>query len=513
MKQYFLSIIFIITAVVFSSCRNDFEFERSMGSLRFSQDTVFLDTVFSTIGSSTRTFKVYNDSNDDIVIPTIALAQGDNSRYRLAVDGVPGKTFENIELLAKDSLFVFVETTVDIMDFSNGNEFLYEDTILFDSGANEQVVQLVTLVRDAIFLFPERDAQGVTESLLLGTDPDGEEIRIFGFILDPTELTLTRDKPYVIYGYAAIPNNATLTIEAGARLHFHANSGIIASNESSLQVNGSPSTTDAMENEVIFEGDRLEPLYENVAGQWGTLWLTSGSKNHIFSHATIKNASLGIRMDNNNPSSNGATLKLSNTKIINSANVGLLATTASIEAENTVINNAGQSAFVGRLGGSYKFNNCTITNYWRSSNRQDPTVFVSNTIPNTDLTEDLTQALFTNCIIYGDRNLELILLNDDVSAFNFKFENTLIRFIDRNGDFTSLPNYNFTDPSLYANCIFNNEPAFKDPAKHDLRIDTANSAANALANPATATTVDITNTTRGSQPDAGAYESEDLSGS
>ncbi len=501
------------TVIAFSSCRNDFEFERSTGSLRFSQDTVFLDTVFSTIGSSTRTFKVYNDSNDDIVIPTIALAQGDNSKYRLAVDGIPGKTFQNIELLAKDSLFVFVETTVDITDFSNGAEFLYEDTILFDSGANEQVVQLVTLVRDAIFLFPERDAQGVTESLLLGTDPDGEEIRIFGFILDPTELTLTRDKPYVIYGYAAIPNNATLTIEAGARLHFHANSGIIASNESSLQVNGLPSTTDAMENEVIFEGDRLEPLYENVAGQWGTLWLTSGSKNHIFNHATIKNASLGIRMDNNNPTSNGATLKLANTKIINSANVGLLATTANIEAQNTVINNAGQSAFVGRLGGSYTFNNCTITNYWRNSNRQDPTVFLSNTIPNTDLTEDLTQALFTNCIVYGDRNLEVILLNDNVSAFNFKFENTLLKFVDRNGDFASLPAYNFANPSLYANCILNEEPAFKNPTTHDLRIDTANSAANALANPATATPFDITNTARGNQPDAGAYESTDLSGS
>ncbi|MDP5077150.1 MAG: hypothetical protein NWQ19_03600, partial [Nonlabens sp.] len=338
MKNYLIIVACLLTALVFSSCRNDFEFEKSTGSLRFSQDTVFLDTVFSTIGSSTRTFKVYNDSNDDIVIPTIALAQGDNSSYRLAVDGRPGKTFENVELLAKDSLFIFVETTVDIMNFTNADEFLYEDTILFDTGANEQQVQLVTLIRDAIFLFPERDAQGVVECLPLGFDGDGNEICIEGFVLDPTELTLTNDKPYVIYGYAAIPNNATLTIEAGARLYFHANSGIIASNESSLQVNGLPSTTDAMENEVIFEGDRLEPLYDNVAGQWGTIWLTSGSKNHIFNHATIKNASVGILMDNNNPTSNGATLKINNSKIINSANVGLLGTTASIEATNSVFN-------------------------------------------------------------------------------------------------------------------------------------------------------------------------------
>jgi hypothetical protein len=512
MKNYLIIVACLLSALVFSSCRNDFEFEKSTGSLRFSQDTVFLDTVFSTIGSSTRTFKVYNDSNDDIVIPTIALAQGDNSNYRLAVDGRPGKTFENIELLAKDSLFVFVETTVDIMNFTNADEFLYEDTILFDTGANEQQVQLVTLIRDAIFLFPERDAQGVEETLLLGTNPDGEEIRISGFVLDPTELTLTNDKPYVIYGYAAIPNNATLTIEAGARLYFHANSGIIASNESSLQVNGLPSTTDAMENEVIFEGDRLEPLYDNVAGQWGTIWLTSGSKNHIFNHATIKNASVGILMDNNNPTSNGATLKIFNSKIINSANVGLLGTTASVEAANSVFNNAGQSAVVGRLGGSYNFNNCTITNYWRGSNRQDPSLLISNTIPNSGLSEPLTQALFTNCIIYGDRNLESILLNDGVSQFNFKFENSLIKFVDRNGDFAAIPAYDFNNSALYSNVIFNIEPEFASPANHDLRIDN-NSGANGIASPATRTPLDILGTPRGSAPDAGAYESVDLSGS
>jgi hypothetical protein len=512
MKNNLIIISCLLTALIFSSCRNDFEFEKSTGSLRFSQDTVYLDTVFSTIGSSTRTFKVYNDSNDDILIPTIALARGDNSNYRLAIDGAPGKTFGNIELLAKDSLFIFVETTVDITNFSNDTEFLYEDTIVFDSGANEQRVELVTLIRDAVFLFPARDAQGIEETLLLGTDPDGEEIRISGFVLDPTELTLTNDKPYVIYGYAAIPNNATLTIEAGARLHFHANSGIIASTESSLQVNGLPSMTAAMENEVIFEGDRLEPLYENVAGQWGTIWLTSGSKNHVFNHATIKNASVGVRMDSNNPTSTGATLKIFNSKIINSANVGLLGTTASVEAVNSVFNNAGQSAVVGRLGGSYSFNNCTITNYWRGGNRQDPTLFISNTIPNSGLSEDLTQALFTNCIVYGDRNFESILLNDGLSLFNFKFENTLIKFADRNGDFAALPAYDFTNTGLYENVLFNMEPRFKDPTKHDLRIDNTG-AANELANPATATTTDIKGTIRSSQPDAGAYESTDLGGS
>ena len=41
---------------------------------------------------------------------------------------------EVIEIKAKDSIFIFVETTVDIIDFSTtATEFLYTDKIIFDA--------------------------------------------------------------------------------------------------------------------------------------------------------------------------------------------------------------------------------------------------------------------------------------------------------------------------------------------------------------------------------------------
>lgn len=510
MKKYFIIIPSLILCIIFASCRDDFAFSNSTGDLGFSQDTVFLDTVFTNIGSSTRTFKVYNNSSNDIVIPRVALAQGENSKYRLAVDGVPGRIFEDVELLAKDSLFVFVETTIDINDFSSGDEFLYTDTIEFDNGPNQQVVELVTLVQDAIFLFPERDAQGIEETLLLGTTDDGEEIRISGFFLDDTELTLTAAKPYVIYGYAGVPPNKTLMIEAGARLHFHNGSGIIVANEGSLQVNGLPSTTDELENEVIFEGDRLEPVYADVAGQWGAIWLTDGSKDNIINNATIKNASVGIIMDNSNAASNGATLKINNTQIYNSSNSGLIGTTGHIEANNMVVNNSGQSSVVLRLGGDYTFNNCTIANYWNNSFRQDPTLFISNIIPNTDLTEDLVNAQFSNCIIYGDRDIEFILADDGVSQFNFSFDHSLLKFNDRFDDFVGFPNYDFSNTTLFNQNVLNVDPVFRDEDNNGLQIDNS-SGANGIANPVTATSNDILGNSRSTAPDAGAYESIDLS--
>jgi hypothetical protein len=452
---------------------------------------------------------VYNDSDDDIVIPRVGLRLGEQSKYRLAVDGVPGQTFEDVQLLANDSLFVFVETTIDITEFSDGDEFLYTDAIDFGDNSTIQTVDLVTLVKDAIFLFPERDGTGMEESLLLDVDEDGNELRIRGFFLDDDELTFTNEKPYVIYGFAAIPPDRTATIDAGARLFFHDQSGLIAASDASLKVNGELSTTEALENEVVFQGDRLEPRFSDVAGQWAAIWLTAGSKNHEISHATIKNASVGIIMDSQNPESDGATLKIDDTQIYNSANSGIIATTANIEASNLVINNSGQSSLVLRLGGTYSFNNSTITNYFNAGPRRDPALFISNTIPNTGLTAPLESALFTNCIIYGDRDVELALLDDDQSSFNFQFENSLIRFEDRFNDFEDLAAYDFNNSELYNDIVLNADPVFEDEDNNNLQIDNS-SGANAIASPDTATDVDIQGKTRSQMPDAGAYESIQL---
>ncbi len=513
MKNTILAIIGTVLLVLISSCRNDFDFEQSTGSLEFSQDTVFLDTVFSTIGSSTRTFKVYNRSSDDIIIPRVALRQGEQSNYRISVDGVPGKVFENVELLAQDSMFVFVETTVDILDFSNGTEFLYEDTIEFDSGSNLQVVELVTLIKDAIFLFPALNAENRPTVIPIGPpDEDGNRAGVEGFVLNDSQLRFTNEKPYVIYGFMFVPNDKIMVVDAGARLHFHRDSGIIVTDEASIQVNGELSSTEELENQVIFEGDRLEPLYSDVAGQWSTIWLTAGSKNNIFNYTTIKNGSVGLLVDSSNPASIGATLKINNSQIYNSSNSGILATTADIEASNLVIGNSGQSSLVARLGGSYSFNNCTITNYWNNSFRQEPVLFLSNIIPNTEFTADLTEATFTNCIIYGDRDLEVALLDDGISSFNFKFENSLLRFNDRFNDLEGIPAYDITNTALYDQVIFNESPQFQNFRTNQLQIDNT-SGANGIADPATDTATDILGILRpATLPDAGAYESMDLSG-
>ena len=222
----------ILLPVLWSSCRTDFDAVPSAGNLEFSRDTVFLDTVFSNIGSSTYNLKVYNRSREDISIPEIQLSLGEASRYRLNVDGISGSSFGNIQIPARDSIFIFIETTVDISDLGQ-TQFLYSDAIEFDSGEHQQKVPLVTLVKDAVFLYPKKYEDGSIETIYLGQDENGDEVSIQGFLLEDGELHFTNEKPYVIYGYAAVPSGKTLKIDPGARIHFHQDSGLIISDGAS----------------------------------------------------------------------------------------------------------------------------------------------------------------------------------------------------------------------------------------------------------------------------------------
>ncbi|WP_178985114.1 right-handed parallel beta-helix repeat-containing protein [Winogradskyella helgolandensis] len=502
-----------------SSCRNDFEFTPSKGNLEFAQDTIYLDTVFTNIGSSTYNLKVYNRSDDDIVIPTIQFENGVNSRYRMNIDGTTGlegaqegKFFEDVELLAKDSLFIFIETTIDISTLGAlENQFLYTDKILFDSGNNQQDVDVVTLVKDAVFIYPSKDdTTGIVETLSFDVDGDGtpDETTLEGRFLTDDELTFTNEKPYVIYGYAGVGAGKTLTMEAGARVHFHADSGIIVTDNGTLNINGALSPDqETLENEVILEGDRLEPLYEDIPGQWGTIWLYNGSENNTINYATIRNATIGILSEGNQNATNDK-LTITNSQIYNVSSFGILGRATSVRAENLVINNAGQSSFAATYGGKYNVTHSTIANYWNSSFREYPALLINDYVldeNNTVFTNVLIEANFNNCIIYGNDNPEFLLENEG-DEFNFKFTNCLLRF--NNNDLSGSGNYDFEDESFYLGNVFNEQPYFENTSENMMRIgDDSGANGIGLSTFAAQVPYDILDKNRTASPDAGAYQS------
>lgn len=495
--RYLITFLICIALISISSCRKDFSTIPSFGNLEFSKDTVFLDTVFTNIGSATYNLKVYNRGNKAITIPKISLENGTSSNYRLNVDGIPGKEFFEIDILAKDSIYVFVETTINANNVSNP---LYTDKILFDTGNNQQHVDLVTLVQDANFIFPERDPFSMKiDSLTI----DGQPTTIKGRFLTDAELTFTNSKPTVIYGYAAVPSNKILTIEAGARIHFHNNSGLIIDTKATLKVNGN------LNEKVVFEGDRLENSFSKIPGQWGTIWMRAGSKDNEIHHAQIKNGIIGILIDSIG-SANNPTLKLENTEIYNHSNFGILARETHIEAHNVVIGSAGQASLAATIGGTYHFTHSTFANYWNNGIRQLPAVLVNNFFVYEENgqeiieTRDLKAANFINCIFDGNNNIEFLLDKVDGGLFNYNISNCMISFSDNSDSFAGNTEMDFSNNPNYQNIILNGQSHFRNTQNEDFIIGQDSDAINKAKT--SNFSFDILGVNRANTPDIGAYQ-------
>lgn len=502
-------IIFVTVCLLIlsGSCRKDFEYANSNGNLSFSKDTVFLDTVFSSIGSSTYTLKVYNRTKEDFVIPSISLNNGNSSNYRLNVDGSAGKSFTDVPLNGQDSLFIFVETTVDFQSNSEAS-LLYTDVINFDSGDNQQNVTLVTLVQDATFLYPATNPDGSKETIVFSTDIEGNELNVQGFVLNDDELNFTKEKPYVIYGYGVVPEGKELVINSGARVHFHQDSGILIQSGGKLTVNGALSEDqELLEGEVIFEGDRLEPAFSDTPGQWGAIWLAKGSQASNIEYLTIKNGAIGLFVEGDGIL-DSPTLTIKNSQIYNNSSYNLLSKTSFIEAQNLVLGGAGISSLYCQLGGNYSFIHSTIANYWNKSFRNTSALVLSNYDPmDKDAPNDLLRADFQNCIIDGNNPLELLLLSNGQNTFNYNFMNCILKFDDTRDQFTTDALYDFSSTSNYNGLVLNGAPDFFFPIENNFRIGLDSEALNmGDINISTLVPLDVLGIDRTANPDLGAYQ-------
>jgi len=327
-----------------------------------------------------------------------------------------------------------------------------------------------------------------------------------GVALSDEQLTFTNDRPYVIYGYAAVPENKTMVVDPGARIHFHENSGLWVQENASLQINGTLSAdTLLLENEIVFEGDRLEPEFENIAGQWGTVWLSKGSTNNIISNLTLKNATIGLFVEGD-VQDPATTLTIKNTQVYNSASVNLWANTAKITGENVVLGGAGDISLYCSLGGDYSFTHSTIANYWSNGFRNGPALRLDNELNLASgevLQGDLENASFVNCIISGSSFNELDIFANGSNAFNFNFDDCILQFEGN----TDNPLLDFTDTTYYNSIYLNENTDFKKPILNDFRLGAMSFAIDRGQTEAAAIVpADILGVQRTASPDLGAYE-------
>lgn len=428
-KIFFLSFIVIIG---FFSCKKEKFFNDSSAQLTFSTDTVQFDTVFTTIGSATQNFKVYNPYSKPIKISSITLAKGNNSFFRLNINGVSTNRAENIEMDAKDSLYIFVEVNVDPNNQSN--PLIVQDSIVFETNGNYQDVKLVACGQDVIFI-NGNDSSGIISQNTIWNNT----------------------KPYLVFNSMLVDENVTLTITSGTKIYFHHNSR--------MYIKGTLKTYGALDDQVVFRNDRLEHWYDDVPGQWAGIYFVSGSKDNELNYSDIKNAIIGIQADtvvNNNPN-----VTLSNCRILNMNAAGIFGQGTYIIASNCIIANCGQYAAALTIGGSYEFYHCTIYNTWMYSNRQTASVILNNyyqDINGNIQVRPITKANFGNCIIYGNKENEVEFDSVPLQGlFTYKFQNSLIK-ID--------PAYNTNNLSRWINIYKNENPSLKNPDYEDYSLDT-----------------------------------------
>lgn len=403
MSKQFLSIfvVSILSLCVAVSCVDEKFTTDPSAILHFSCDTLSFDTVFTTIPSRTLSFYVYNNNDRALKISSVRLGRGQDSYFRFNFDGrLPGDAnlLEDIEIKANDSLFVFVELTVD----PNETDFpvFYMDSMVFITNGQTQDVKLVTYGQDAIIF------KG--GSLTVNT-------------------TFTADKPYLFFGNFFVNEGITLTLDAGTHLYFH--------DKANLVVNGNLVSNGTLENPVEMRTDRFDKMpdedktpYDYMPGQWGGIYLQNSKGSYLLNYTKIKNCDIGIVLVGD--ASNQPSLKVTNSVIHSMTQYGIYAQYGKLEISNTEISNCGTSCLY-ILGGESYVVHTTIANYYTWGTRENPSLVIANYILNGNLLYlfPITSSVVENSIVYGNLNTEIALQKDTFTnaTYNVLVSNTLLK--------------------------------------------------------------------------------------
>lgn len=457
MKLLYLFFLFIFFAFTIS-CKKTSFITSSDALLFTSIDTLHFDTVFTGTGSVTQSFKIFNPNEQKLLISNIQLAGGDNSSFKINVDGSPGANFSNIEIAPNDSIYVFVAANIN--HNATNLPFLVQDSLQINYNGNIHWVQL--------------DAYGQKAHFLRST-------------IVTKDTSWNNDLPVVILGPLTINQDKTLTISKGVHVYCHADAKIFVNG--SLHINGEVS------ERATFTGDRLDDYYKDLPGSWQGIIFSESSENNIINYADFKNAKDAITV--NGLSGNTTKLNLNAGIISNASSSGIQSNHSSINAVNCLIYNCGSNIQI-MAGGNYNFTNCTVAGY--------STNFVSHSNPVLNISNaDSTNQIFSlnvdfiNSIFYGEEGIvtdEIAVQQSGNTPFILNFENDLYKGNSPIGNFV--------------NCLQNVDPLFAniDVGKNEFDFHLQPGSPCINTGKKIAITTDLDGTSRDANPDIGCYEAQ-----
>ena len=294
MKTPIPVLLFIFSVVVLLCCKKESFINSEDARISISVDTLHYDTVFTSTGSITQKFKVINLNNQKLLLTHIKLMGGSGSFFHMNVDGIATDDAQNLELAANDSIYVFVNVTID--PNSANLPFVVQDSIEVSFNGNQQLVQLQAYGQNAHFL---KNAF-ITVNTSFGSD-----------------------LPYVILGALVVDTGVTLNLDPGCRMYVHANAPLII--DGSLVANGTKADS------IVFRGDRLDPDYKDLPASWPGIFFRASSNNNSLTHANKKNDYQAVVLDQ--PASTTSPKVTLNACVIDNAyDAGILSLNSSLKA-------------------------------------------------------------------------------------------------------------------------------------------------------------------------------------
>jgi hypothetical protein len=469
MKNALGLIILSLFIFLFACKKKDSFITSPAAQVTITADTLKYDTVFTTAGSVTQSFKIINENDQKLQLTSVKLMGGSSSPYKINVDGFIGPEVNNLDIATNDSMYVFVSVIID--PNANNLPFIVQDSIQISYNGRNRWVQLEAWGKNAHFF-------------------RSKEIT--------TDETWTNDLPYVILGGLKVDSNTALTVEKGCRVYVHADAPILVNG--TLQVNGEKDSA----NRVYFRGDRLDDPYKDFPASWPGIFFNTSSKDNVLNYAVLKNAYQAIAAQD--PSSNGnPKITLNQCIIDNAYDAGIVTLNSSVYGTNCLVSNCGKNLYL-LMGGNYQFVHCTVASYSNSYIlHKDPVLVVSNyvNVNNVPQTAALS-ALFQNCIFWGEAGTvddEVIVAKDNGNTLNVNFDYDLWK-IQKN------------DPTLVggvtATQIINNQDPLFDSVNtlknyYDFRLQNSSPAVNTGKN--TTVSIDLDGNSRPiGAPDLGCYE-------
>lgn len=388
MKHNYLLLLLATLTLSFAACNKDEDITFDPNAnLNFSTDSVLFDTVFTSVGSTVRRFKVFNYNEKAINIDDIKVGGGANSPFSINVNGKQMVQGRNVKINGKDSINILVKVMVN--PTTQNQPFIVEDSIMMFFNGKKEKIPLVAYGQNANFL------KNATIN---------------------SNTTWDSKLPYIIYNSLTIPENVTLNIAAGSRIFFH--------NGSTMNIKGTLTAMGTPKDTILFASDRTERIYEEEPGQWNGLHFYGSSKNSVINHATIKNGIAGITVDSLSSNSNPK-LVLANTVVKNMQVVGFLGYHTQLVAYNNLFYNCGQYLVYGIGGGTYDLAQNTFAAYNYNFARRTPAVFLSDFISTSEFAS--LNATLTNNIIWGSLEDELTVEKKSSAVSAIEVKSNLIK--------------------------------------------------------------------------------------